>query len=68
MSQNFKHTRTVSDTLKIKGVLSDDATSITYIEDKEEQTVSIMDYLKAFAGELVTFGITSKEELNLADE
>lgn len=49
-------------------MLSDDATSITYIEDKEEQTVAIMDYLKAFAGELVTFGITSKEELNLADE
>lgn len=60
------------DSLKIKGVLSDDATEITFVRGKrgneEEVTVNIIDYLKKYAGELITFGITTKDELDLQDD
>ena len=69
---DFKYTRITADTLKIKGILSEDGTKITFIKGKkgneEEITVSLLDYLKEYAGQLVTFGIATKDELNLQDE
>lgn len=64
---NYKHTRTILDTVRIKGVLSDDCDTITYEKDHEEYQTSIMDILKQFAGELITFGITLKDEQDLED-
>lgn len=69
---DFKYTRTETDTLKIKGLLSDDGTQITYVRGKkgnaEEITIDIADYLQRYAGQLITFGITTKDELDLQDE
>ena len=69
---NFKYQRVTSDTVKIKGVLSDDGTQITFLKGKkdseEEVTVSLLDYLKKYAGEEITFGITTKDELDLDDD
>lgn len=69
---DFKYTRTTADTLKIRGVLSDDGTKITFVRGKkgndEEVTVSVLEYLKEYDGQLVTFGIATKDELNLQDE
>ncbi len=69
---DFKFTRTTTDTLKIKGVLSDDGTNITYVRGKkgkeEEITENIVDYLKEYAGEMVTLCISTKDEMNLLVE
>lgn len=69
---NFKYQRITSDTIKIKGVVSNDGTEITFIKGKkgeaEEVTVNLLDYLKKYAGEEITFVLTTKDELDLDDE
>ena len=68
---NFKYSRTTCDTVKIKGVLSASGDEITYTNggkgNEEEFTVNILDYLRKYAGEEVTFGLTTKEELDLEE-
>lgn len=41
MAKNLTYKKTTTEKVTIKGVLSDDATTITYIEDKTEKTVTI---------------------------
>ena len=53
---NYKHTRTIMDTVKIKGVLSEDGQTIIYEKDKEDYSADISDILKQFAGELIIYG------------
>ena len=67
MSNNFKHTRTVSDAIKVKGTVSIDNNSayITYEKDKEEYTVNVCDLFAMFSGETINFLITTKEETDL---
>lgn len=64
---NYKHTRTIMDTVKIKGVLSEDGQTIVYEKDKEDYSADISDILKQFAGELIIFSIGTKEEKDLED-
>ena len=64
---NYKHTRTIMDTVKIKGVLSEDGKTIIYEKDKEDYSADISDILKQFAGELIIFSIGTKEEKDLED-
>ena len=64
---NYKHTRTIMDTIKIKGVLSEDGQTIIYEKDKEDYSADISDILKQFAGELIIFSIGTKEEKDLED-
>lgn len=64
---NYKHTRTIMDTVKIKGVLSEDGQTIIYEKDKEDYSADISDILKQFAGELIIFSIGTKEEKDLED-
>ena len=64
---NYKHTRTIMDTVKIKGALSEDGQTIIYEKDKEDYSADISDILKQFAGELIIFSIGTKEEKDLED-
>lgn len=64
---NYKHTRTIMDTVKIKGVLSEDGQTIIYEKDKEDYSADISDILEQFAGELIIFSIGTKEEKDLED-
>lgn len=64
---NYKHTRTITDTIKIKGILSEDGQTIVYEKDKEDYSADISDILKQFAGELIIFSIGTKEEKDLED-
>lgn len=64
---NYKHTRTITDTIKIKGILSEDGQTIIYEKDKEDYSADISDILKQFAGELIIFSIGTKDEKDLED-
>ena len=69
MANNYKHTRTISDTIKVKGVVNcqSDGTFITYEKDKEEYTVDVLDLFNQFSGEEVNFAITTKDETDLEE-
>lgn len=69
MANNYKHTRTISDTIKVKGVVTcqSDGTFITYEKDKEEFTVDVLDLFDQFSGEEVSFAITTKDETDLEE-
>lgn len=69
MANNYKHTRTISDTIKVKGVVTcqSDKTFITYEKDKEEYTVDVLDLFNQFSGEEVNFAITTKDETDLEE-
>ncbi len=69
MANNYKHTRTISDTIKVKGVVNcqSDGTFITYEKDKEEYTVDVLDLFNQFSGETVNFAITTKDETDLEE-
>lgn len=69
MANNYKHIRTISDTIKVKGVVTCqiDGTFITYEKDKEEYTVDVLDLFNQFSGEEVNFAITTKDETDLEE-
>lgn len=68
MAKNLSYKRTTTEKVSIKGVLSNDATTITYKEDKSEKTVAIQDYLDKFASMAVEFSIGCKSDEDLAEE
>jgi hypothetical protein len=68
MASNYKHTKTVSDSLKVKGEVSKDGMYITYEEDKQQHQLNIAKAFKAFAGEVISLSLTSKEEMDLDEE
>lgn len=68
-SSNLKKTRTITDKLSLKGVLSEDGTSVTYLdENKEDQTIAIADCLDSFKGFHIDFSVTLKSEEDILDE
>lgn len=68
MAKNLTYKKTTTEKVTIKGVLSDDATTITYVEDKAEKTATVQDYLDKFASMAVEFSIGCKSDENLIDE
>ena len=68
MAKNLTYRRSTTEKVTIKGVLSDDAKTITYVEDKAEKTATIQDYLDKFASMAVEFSIGCKSDEDLADE
>lgn len=68
MAKRLTHKRTTTEKVTIKGWLSDDATTVTYDEDKEEKTVTVQDYLNKFASMDVEIVISSKSDEDLSDE
>lgn len=67
MANNYKHTRTITDTIKIKGtVCADDSRIyITYEKDKDEYTMDINDVFNQYLGETVNVLISTKDEVDL---
>lgn len=68
MANQLKKTRTITDKVSVKGVLSDDGTVITYMNDKTEEEITIVECLKAFLGKPVDFSISIKSEDELPEE
>lgn len=68
MAKNLTYKKTTTEKVTIKGVLSNDATTITYVEDKLEKTVTLQDYLDKFASMAVEFSIGCKSDEDLIDE
>lgn len=68
-SSNLKKTRTITDKLSLKGILSEDGTIVTYKnENKEDQTITIADCLDSFKGFYIDFSVTLKSEEDILDE
>lgn len=62
-------TRTITDKVSVKGMLSEDGTTITYKdEDKVEQEITVADCLNVFKGKTIDFSVSVKSEDELADD
>lgn len=68
MANQLKKIRTITDKVTVKGILSNDGTTITYMNDKIEEEITIAECLKAFLGKPVDFSISVKTEDELPDE
>lgn len=68
MANQLKKTRTITDKVSVKGILSDDGTVITYMNDKTEKEITIAECLKVFLGKPVDFSISVKSEDELPEE
>lgn len=69
MANNLKKTRTITEKVSVKGILSDDGTTISYIdENKDEQEIDIADCLNVFKGGAIDFSITRKSEEDLLED
>ena len=62
-------TRTITDRVSVKGMLSEDGTTITYTdENKIEQEITISECLGIFKGKPIDFSISIKSEDELPSE
>lgn len=68
MANQLKKTRTITDKVSVKGILSEDGTVITYMNDKVEEEITVSDCLKVFLGKPVDFSISVKSEDELPEE
>ena len=68
MANQLKKTRTITDKVSVKGILSEDGTVITYMNDKDEKEITIAECLKNFLGKPIDFSISIKSEDELPDE
>ena len=69
MACTYKHTKTVTDTVKVKGIVTADGNEIIFTnKDGQEETMEIAPIFKRFAGEGINFTLTSKDEMDLSDE
>lgn len=55
MANQLKKTRTITDKVSVKGVLSEDGATISYMNDKVEEEITIAECLKAFFRETCRF-------------
>ena len=71
MSKQLIYKKVTTETITVKGVLNDDATTITYMnEDKEEVTIPIQTLMDKFASMGVSLSIKTQtdEELEIEEE
>lgn len=71
MAKQLSYKRQVVEQIAIKGIMNDEANTITYLnEDKEECTVSIQTLLDKFASQGVSLTIKTQtdEDLELDEE
>lgn len=69
-TSKLKFKRNVTDKLSVKGILSEDGTVITYMDENEfEQDVKVSDLLNAFKNQSIEFGVSLKtdEDLDLIE-
>ena len=68
MAKNYVFNRVMNDRFNIKGELSADGTTVTYINsDKEEATIPVAKILEPFKGEAITLTISVKTDQDLSD-
>lgn len=68
MKSKLSFKRNITDKLTVKGMLSEDATFITYIDECDtEQNIKVCDLLKSFINQPIEFcvSIKSDEDLDL---
>lgn len=71
MAKQLSYKRQVVEQITIKGIMNDEANTITYLnEDKEECTVSVQTLLDKFASQGVSLTIKTQtdEDLELDEE
>ena len=71
MAKQLSYKKTTTESVTAKGVLNDDATTITYLnEDKEEVTITVQTLLEKFASMAVSLSIKTQtdEELEIEEE
>ena len=71
MAKGLNWKKSITETITAKGILNDEATTITYLdEDKNEQTIEIQELLNKFASCNVSMSIKmqSDEELDIEQE
>lgn len=69
MASQLKRTRTITDKVSVKGTLSEDGNTITYLdENKEEQETTVADCLEMFKGCPIDFTVSVKTEDELTDD
>ncbi len=69
MAKNYTYNRVLTDKFNIKGVLSEDCKTITYVNgDKEELQIDVAKCFEPFKGEEITLVITVKQDQDLSDE
>ena len=62
-------TRTITDKVSVKGMLSEDGTTITYTdENKIEQKITVADCLNIFKGKSIDFSVSIKSEDDIPSE
>lgn len=66
MKSKLQFKRSTTDKLSVKGILSEDGTFITYIDENDvEQDVKVSDLLKAFINQPIEFGVSLKSDEDL---
>lgn len=68
MANQLKKTRTITDKVAVKGILSDDGTTITYMNDKVEEEITVTECLSVFRGQPIDFSISVKSENELPED
>ena len=62
-------TRTITDRVSVKVMLSEDGTTITYTdENKIEQEITVADCLNIFKGKPIDFSVSIKSEDDIPNE
>ena len=68
MASQLQKTRTITDKLTVKGLLSNDGTKILYTdEDKSEKEISLDKCFELFAGKPINLSISVKSETDLVE-
>lgn len=58
--------RNIVDKLSVKGILSEDGTTITYVDENDvDQEVKVSDLLNAFKNQPIEFGVQLKSDEDL---
>ena len=66
MKSKLQFKRNIVDKLSVKGILSEDGTFITYMDENDvEQDVKIADLLNAFKNQSIEFGVSLKSDEEL---
>ena len=65
---NFTYKRTLTDKVTIKGILSDDGTTINVTEKDGEKEVTVQDYVDKFKGNYIEITLQTKSENDLSED
>ena len=69
MAPNYKYNKVITEKFTIKGDLSTDGRTITYINgDKEEATISVVKCFEKFAGKPIDLALSLKIDEDLSEE